>query len=117
MLRYVIGRDLVQGSVKSMLVTQLIGDHFARAARYAVDNSQTAKTYRHKISVPPYLEHHFKPRIYDWYNEYIVTNVDKFVDMTKVVNYYYNTWVFPKKALKNNISQLSKQPKASSGAS
>lgn len=78
MLRYVIGRDLVQGSVKSMLVTQLIGDHFARAARYAVDNSQTAKTYRHKISVPPYLEHHFKSHVYDWYNEWTITSVDKF---------------------------------------
>jgi hypothetical protein len=111
-LDYVIGRDLVHGNVRCMFATELISDHFAIETRYAVDNSLSAKTNRLKISIPSYLEHHYKSRIYDWYNEYTVTSVDQFsVDMTKVVTDYYNTWICPKKTLKNNNSQPSKQPK------
>jgi len=111
-LDYVIGRDLVHGNVRSMLATELISDHFAIVTRYAVDNTQSPKTNRVKISIPPYLEHHFKSRIYDWYNDYTVTSVDKFsMDMTTVVTDYYNTWVCPKKTFKNSNSQRCKQPK------
>lgn len=56
----VIGKDLAHENFKSMLAPELISDRFATVMIYTNDKSQIAKTNRFKITIPPYLKHHFK---------------------------------------------------------
>lgn len=111
-LDYVFGKNLVHGNVCTSLVRELVSDHFAIRTDYTVDSNSAPKTPRLRIIIPPGLEHHFKARVFDWYNTYEVTTVENFSqDLIKVVTDYYNTWVCSRKLSKKKSPQAPHAPR------